>query len=118
MPAVARMVIAAERAGRSMWRTYHTPPGYTAIDANCDLCDHAPGQLCLLIPLRGRTVSQLMRMELRLYPVSAWSVRDRLRSDLLLGFQDQPPITSDANGHLGGVKCPGGLELDKQTPIA
>jgi hypothetical protein len=27
-------------------------------------------------------------------------------------------ITSDVNGHLGGVKCPGGLELDKQTPIA
>jgi hypothetical protein len=32
--------------------------------------------------------------------------------------QDLPPITSDVNGHLGGVKCPGGLELDKQTPIA
>jgi hypothetical protein len=29
-----------------------------------------------------------------------------------------PPITSDVNGHLGGVKCAGGLELDEQTPIA
>lgn len=32
--------------------------------------------------------------------------------------QDLPPITSDVNCHLGSVKCPGGLKLDEQTPIA